>query len=98
MSSKSIIAEIIQPKKFFVGNPQATVILTEFGEYENEACAAANEVVKQVLSVYDGAVKFNFRHFPMIQFHQRSHKAAEAAVAALQEGRFWEMHNVLFEN
>jgi protein-disulfide isomerase len=70
----------------------------EFGEYENDDCARANEVVKKLLKQYDGEIKFNFRHFPLIQFHQHSHKASEAAVAALQEGKFWEMHNMLFNN
>ena len=98
MSNKNTIAEIIQPKKVFVGNADAPVILMEFGEYENENCAKANEIVKRLLKQYEGAIKFNFRHFPLIQYHQRSHKASEAAVAALQEGKFWEMHNVLFHN
>ena len=98
MSNKNSIAEIILPKKAFVGNPNAPIVLMQFGEYENEDCAKANEVVTKLLKDFDGDVKFNFRHFPLIQFHQRSHKASEAAVAALQEGKFWEMHNLLFTN
>jgi len=43
-------------------------------------------------------VKFNFRHFPLTRIHQRSHKAAEASVGAAQEGKFWPMHNLLFEH
>lgn len=89
---------IIEPKDIFVGNPNALVTLMEFGEYENEACAKANEVVKQLLEEYEGKIRFNFRHFPLTRIHQRSLKAGEAAVAAAQEGKFWEMHNVLFEN
>jgi protein-disulfide isomerase len=53
-------------------------------------------VVKKILEVYDGRVKFNFRHFPLTQVHQRAQKAAEASVGAAQEGKFWEMHNLLF--
>jgi len=92
------IAEIIPPRKIFVGNPDAKVVLTEFGDYECMECAKANEVVKKLLKDFDGKIRFNFRHFPLIKFHQRSHKASEAAVAAAQEGKFWEMHNILFEN
>jgi protein-disulfide isomerase len=54
--------------------------------------------VKKLLKEFDGEIKFNFRHFPLVKFHQRSHKASEAAVAAAQEGKFWEMHNTLFQN
>ncbi len=89
---------IIEPKEMFVGNMDATVTLTEFGEYESEECAKVNEVVKQLLVEYDGKIRFQFRHFPLTMIHQRSLKASESAVAAGQEGKFWEMHNVLFAN
>lgn len=89
---------IIEPKDIFVGDEDAPVTLMEFGDYESEACAKANEVVKQLLDEYDGKIKFNFRHFPQTKIHQRSMKAGEAAVAAAQDGKFWEMHNILFKN
>jgi protein-disulfide isomerase len=92
------VIEIIPSKEIFVGNPEATVTITEFGEYENEDCAKANEVVKKILDEYEGKVKFNFRHYPQTKIHQRSMKAAEASLAAAQSGKFWEMHNLLFEN
>jgi Protein-disulfide isomerase len=98
MAFKKEVEEIIEPKDIFVGKKDAPVTLMEFGEYENEDCAKANEVVKQILEEYEGKVKFNFRHFPLTLIHQRSMKASEAAVAAGQEGKFWEMHNVLFNN
>lgn len=98
MSVKKDEEEIIEPKDIFVGSKNASVILMEFGEYESEDCAKANEIVKQILADYEGQVKFNFRHFPQTRIHQRSLKAAEAAIAAAQEGKFWEMHNVLFQN
>ncbi|MGC4039198.1 MAG: thioredoxin domain-containing protein [Chitinophagaceae bacterium] len=95
---KKEVAEIIPPKKIIVGDPHAKLLLTEYGDYESEVCAKANNVVKKLLKEFEGKIKFNFRHFPLIKFHQRAHKAAEAAVAASQEGKFWEMHNMLFEN
>ncbi len=98
MALKKEIEIIIEPKEIFVGDKNAPVTLMEFGEYESEECAKANEIVKQILENYDGKVKFNFRHFPQTRIHQRSLKAGEAAIAAAQEGKFWEMHNVLFEN
>ncbi len=89
---------IIGPKEIFVGKKDAPVTLMEFGEYENEDCAKANEIVKQLLEEYEGKIRFQFRHFPLTLIHQRSLKASESAVAAAQEGKFWEMHNVLFGN
>jgi len=98
MAFKKEVVEIIEPRDVFVGNPKAEVTLEEFGEYESEVCAKANEFVKQLLQEYDGKIRFNFRHFPLTKIHQRSLKAGEAAVATAQEGKFWEMHNILFAN
>lgn len=97
MPEKEIVI-IIKPTEMFVGNKSASVTLTEFGEYENDECAKANEIVKQLLEKYDGKIRFQFRHFPLTKIHQRSLKASESAVAAGQTGKFWEMHNILFQN
>jgi protein-disulfide isomerase len=98
MAFKKEVVEIIEPKDVFVGDINAPITLEEFGEYESEVCAKANEVVKQILEEYEGKVRFNFRHFPLTHIHQRSLKAGEAAVATTQDGKFWEMHNILFAN
>ncbi len=97
MAFNKEVIEIIPPKDVFVGSIDAPITLMEFGEYESEVCAKANDIVKQLLEEYDGKIRFNFRHFPLTKIHQRSMKAAEAAVAAAQEGKFWEMHNILFQ-
>ncbi|MCW3107180.1 MAG: oxidoreductase [Segetibacter sp.] len=59
-------------------------------------------MVKDILETYDGKVKFSFRHFPLVKFHQKAHKAAEAAIGAAQEGtqegKFMEMHEVLLND
>ena len=89
---------IIKPTEMWVGNEKAPVTLMEWGEYESEECAKANEVVKQILEKYGDKVRFQFRHFPLTKIHQRSLKASESAVAAGQTGKFWEMHNLLFQN
>lgn len=88
----------MQPKQVFVGAKTARVTLVEFGDYESTACADANLVVKELLQRFDGEMKFVFRHFPLSQIHQKAMKAAEAAVAAAQTGKFWEMHNMLLDN
>lgn len=97
-NNKPKVIEIIPPKNIWVGATGAKVQLVEFGDYESEACAKAHEVVKKILNTYGDKVKFNFRHFPLTQQHQKAHKAAEAAVGAAQAGKFWEMHDTLFQN
>ncbi len=94
---KAEVVEIIEPKAIFTGDANAPVTIMEFGDYESEECAKANEVVKELLERYPGKIKFIFRHFPLLKYHQKAHKAAEAAIAAGQEGRFWEMHQAIFK-
>ena len=98
MKNQKEIPPVIEPKDVFIGDPLAPVTVMEFGDYESDACAKAHEVVKQLLETYEWKVKFVFRHFPLTRIHQKAHKAAEAAIAAAQEGKFWEMHSALFAN
>jgi protein-disulfide isomerase len=95
--AKGQILEIIPTKDIWVGNKNAEVKLVMYGDYESEVCSKANIIVNQLLEKYEGKLKFNFRHFPLTKIHQRAHKAAEASVGAAQEGKFWPMHNLLFE-
>jgi protein-disulfide isomerase len=90
-------AEVIPSKKIIVGDEKAPITLMMFGDYESDATARANVVIKHLLENFPEDVKFIFRHFPLTTIHQKAHKAAEAALAAGQEGKFWEMHNELFE-
>jgi protein-disulfide isomerase len=91
-------AAIIQPKDVFIGDPNAPVTLLEFADYETPEAAVAHTVVEEILHTYEGKVKFSFRHFPLRHIHQKAQKGAEAAVAAVQEGKFWEMHQMLVAN
>jgi protein-disulfide isomerase len=88
--------EIIEPRTVWMGEDNAPVSLVMYGDYESEDCAKAQEVIDQLLKQYEGSIKFQYRHFPLTRIHQYAHKAAEAAVAAVQEGKFWEMHKILF--
>jgi protein-disulfide isomerase len=95
---KAEIVEVIPSKKIVVGHKDAPITLMMFGDYESPACAKAHKVVKELLETFPQEVKFIFRHFPLLKIHQKAHKAAEASLAAAQEGKFWEMHNELFDN
>ncbi len=89
---------VIHPKDIFIGHPGAPVTLTEYGDYECETALYADLIVKDVLRRYPGMVKFNYRHFPLLKLHQKAHKAAEAAIAAGQQGKFGQMHDLLLHN
>jgi protein-disulfide isomerase len=98
MAISKNIKEIIEPEDIFIGNAKAPVIIKFYIDYESLSCVHANEVIKQILQDSAALVRLNIRHFPLTNKHQKAMKAAEAAVAASQEGKLWEMHNLLFEH
>ena len=91
-------AVVIEPKDVIIGDPKALITIMQFIDYESEKSAQAHEIVKKIMDEYSGKVNFNFRHFPLMRIHQKALKAAEAAVGAAQEGKFFEMHEMMIYN
>jgi protein-disulfide isomerase len=88
----------VSERDHVLGPATAPVTLVEYGDYECPYCGAAHRSVEQVLRVMGDDLRFVFRHFPLSQIHPHARQAAEAAEAAGAQGRFWEMHDLLFEN
>jgi protein-disulfide isomerase len=80
------------------GPADAAVTLVEYGDYECPYCGAAYPIIKHVQERMGGRLRFVFRNFPIATSHPHAEQAAEAAEAAAAQGRFWEMHDVLYEN
>jgi protein-disulfide isomerase len=76
----------------------AVVTLVEYGDYQCPHCGRAYPIVKEVQRQLGAQLRFVFRNFPLNQIHPNAQHAAEAAEAAGVQGRFWEMHDMLFEN
>ena len=81
-----------------LGSESAKVKIVEFSDFQCPACQMAHSVVRQIGNEYGDKILIVFRHFPLISSHQYSLKAAEAAEAAAAQGKFWEYHDMLFEN
>jgi protein-disulfide isomerase len=80
------------------GPANAPLVLVEYGDYECPHCGKAHPIVKQVQKTLGEDLRFVFRNFPLAEIHPHAMKAACAAEAAGLQGRFWEMHDLLFEN
>jgi protein-disulfide isomerase len=74
------------------------VTLVQYGDYECPYCGAAYPIVKDVQKQMGERLRFVFRNFPITTSHPHAEQAAEAAEAAGAQGRFWEMHDHLYEN
>jgi protein-disulfide isomerase len=79
------------------GPENAKVTLVEFSDFQCPFCSKAANVVHQIREKYGDRVRFVFRQFPL-DFHQQAHLAAQAALVAHEQGKFWEFHDLLFSN
>jgi protein-disulfide isomerase len=80
------------------GPKDAPVTLVKYGDYECPYCGQAHPDLKKLQERAGEQVRFVFRHFPLDSVHPRARRAAQAAEAAASQGRFWEMHDLLYEN
>jgi len=80
------------------GPGDAPVTLVEYGDYECPYCGAAYPIVKELQDRMGERLRFVFRNFPITTSHPHAEQAAEAAEAAAAQRRFWEMHDLLYEN
>ena len=80
------------------GSADAPVTLVEYGDYECPYCGQAYPIVKAVQKTLGPRVRFVFRNFPLSEMHPNASNAAEAAEGAGVQGKFWEMHDTLFEH
>jgi protein-disulfide isomerase len=81
-----------------IGPPHAAITLVEYGDFECPSCKQAAPAVKLMLEHFTGRVRFAFRHFPLEEVHPHALLAAEAAEIAGGQGKFWQMHDLLFDN
>lgn len=87
-----------KPTNHLIGNGKTGVVLVEYGDYQCPFCGQYYPLVKQVQQKYNDQITFQFRNLPLLQIHQNAFAGARAAEAASLQGKFWEMHDMLYEN
>lgn len=80
------------------GAADAPVTLVEYGDYQCPTCGHYHPILMELLSRYSGKLKLEYHHYPLIELHQNALKASIAAEAAADQGKFWEMHDLLYEH
>jgi protein-disulfide isomerase len=98
LSKEEIIALTTNDTSYYTGNKDANVVLTEFSDFECPACASYSITLQKIKERNSDKVKIVYRHFPLRTIHKNADSGAEAAEAAGAQGKFWEMHDLLFEN
>jgi protein-disulfide isomerase len=106
LEKKGSVKILLEPPRYAVavapddpvrGNREAAVTIVEFSEYQCPFCARVNPALAKVLETYGNKVRIVFKDFPLPN-HPQAPKAAEAAHCAAEQGKYWEMHDVMFAN
>jgi protein-disulfide isomerase len=92
------LIEPVSTADHVIGPPGAAVTIVEYGDFECPNCKQAAPAVKLMLDRFAGRIRFVYRHFPLEDVHPHALLAAEAAEGAASQGRFWQMHDLLFAN
>ncbi|NIG54120.1 thioredoxin domain-containing protein [Chitinophaga sp. Cy-1792] len=88
----------VTPHDHTTGNPNASIVLVEYGDYQCPSCGEAYPLVKKLLQHHGDQILFVFRNFPLQEIHPAAMMSALAAEAATHQDKFWEMHDLIFEN
>ena len=98
LSNKNEPATTASQSNNISGKVDAKVTLTEYGDFQCPACGAFEPIVAQVKEEFKDQLKFEFKHFPLVQIHPNATAAHRAAQAAANQGKFWEMHDAIYAN
>ncbi|MGB0925108.1 MAG: DsbA family protein [Minisyncoccia bacterium] len=88
---------VTEPAAHLYGNADAPLTLVEYSDFQCPACKNAAPQIKQLLAEYPDKFQLEYRHFPLRSIHPNAQIAAQAAEAAGMQGKFWEMHDMLFD-
>jgi protein-disulfide isomerase len=88
----------VSPQDHAQGPDSAPVTLVEYGDYQCPHCGRAYPIVKRIQKHFGDRLRFIFRNFPLNEMHPDAESAAETAEFAGANGKFWEMHDLIFEN
>jgi protein-disulfide isomerase len=99
VQARLVAGSVIRPDSHALGSKTPVLVLTQFSDYACASCAAGWEISKRLVEQYadDPRFAFVFRQSPIEVAHKNARKAAEAAEAAAAQGKFWEMHQALFD-
>ncbi|KKQ95402.1 MAG: Thioredoxin domain protein [Candidatus Woesebacteria bacterium GW2011_GWB1_43_14] len=96
--SPSVLSSEISAEDHVKGNPDSDIVIVEYSDFQCPACAYYSGFMKKLLDEKGDEIALVYRHFPLEQIHKNAKVASYAAEAAGSQGKFWEMHDLLFAN
>lgn len=89
--------QLVLPTTQIKGNTSSPIYLVEFSDFQCPACGTFEPLVQEIMKQHGDKIAFGYRHFPLTQ-HEFADEAARASIAAGKQNKFWEYHDLLFEN
>ena len=97
-SNRAQLVEPVGPDDHVEGPADAAITLVEYGDYQCPYCGQAYAIMEKLQSDFGSSLRLVFRNMPLTNVHPQAEFAAETAEAVALQGKFWPMHDVLFEN
>lgn len=91
-----VLSQPVSHQDHIQGLPTAVMTLVKYGDYQCPDSAKAHSIIQEIQQQFNSQLCYTFRHFPCPDIHPQAQQAAEAAEAAAKQGKFWEMHDILF--
>jgi protein-disulfide isomerase len=98
VSERALLSIPVGPDDHASGPSDAKLTVVEYGDYQCPYCGQAFPIVEQLRKDFAGSMRFVFRNLPLADVHPHAEAAAEVAEAVALQGKFWEIHDTLFEN
>lgn len=96
--SETLLSSALSPSDNIQGDSQSKVILIEYSDFQCPACANYASMIRDIVKEFQSHMVFAYRNYPLESIHKNSLSSAYAAQASAEQGKFWEMHDMLFEN
>ena len=88
---------VVNPADHVTGNASSSIVIVEYSDFQCPACRSYYSIMRQIVTQFGTKIAFVYRYFPLIEIHSNAQFSAQAAEAAGKQGKFWEMHDLLFE-
>src|SRR5262245_29399566 len=99
IESKRLTLEVpVNERDHVMGPPEALVTVVSYGDYDCPACQSRHRTTEKMIKELSGSVRFVYRHCRLLKVHPDALRAAEAAEAAAAQGKFWQMHRLLYSH
>jgi protein-disulfide isomerase len=97
INNNGLLSEEVTASDWTKGAQNPKVTLVEYSDFQCPACAAYFEMIEKAITEYNDRLSFTYRHFPLAQ-HKNAQSASYSSEAAGKQGKFWEMHKIIFEH